>query len=322
MGSLRKNDRPGSQWYPKAGLGLFIHWGISSVDGYLDLSWGMRKGFPYSPRICTPEEYFALAKYFHPLHFDPEKWIVAAKEAGCRYCVFTTRHHDTFAMWPTAFGDFSTRTYLDGRDFVGGYVEACRRHGMRVGLYYSPPDWRTTSEYLPHGGWHEDRTAQIPKTLKEYEYAIVRGQVEELLTRYGKIDLIWFDGSWQHIMTEDFIRSFQPDIVIGRGDDTNFASTECEIPTDEQYHEKFEGSWWEFCGQLNNYWGYTKEDETQVQPLSALTKWYASIRSRGGNFLINVGPDPNGEFTQLEYRRLKEFGEYVRQHPELMPPED
>ena len=100
MVNLRKNNRLGSQWFPKAGLGLFIYLGISSVDGYLDLSWGMMKDFPYSPRVCPPEEYFALAKKFNPGRFDPDRWISAAKDAGCRYCVLTTRHHDSFASGP------------------------------------------------------------------------------------------------------------------------------------------------------------------------------------------------------------------------------
>ena len=319
MVPLRKNERPGSRWFPKAGLGLFIHWGISSVDGYLDLSWGMFKNFRYSPRVCRPEEYFALAKKFNPGRYDPEKWIRAAKEAGCRYCVLTTRHHDSFALWPSAYGDFNTRTYMDGRDLVGEYVNACRKLGMRIGLYYSPWEVRTTGEYLPYGGWQKDRTGEIPQTLKEYEYAIVRGQVHELLTRYGQIDLLWFDGRWRHIVSEEFIRSLRPDLVIGRGEDTDFASTECHIPTEEEYRDSFTGCWWEFCGELNNCWGYTRRDEYRVKSLETLAEWFTSVRSHGGNFLINIGPDSEGDFTPLEYERLKEFGGFVRDHPELMP---
>ena len=317
---LRKNDRPGSRWFPGAGLGLFIHWGISSVDGYLDLSWGMMKDFPYSPRVCPPAEYFALAERFNPGRYDPCRWIAAAKEAGCRYCVLTTRHHDSFALWPSAYGDFNTRTCMGGRDLVGAYVGACRKYGMRIGFYYSPPDFRTAGEYLPYGGWQPDRTNEIPEPLRNYEHAVVRGQVHELLTRYGKIDLIWFDGPWQHIVSEEFIRSLQPDIVIGRGEDTNFATAECRIPTEEEYRENYADCWWEFCGELNNCWGYTRADEYRVKPLETLIEWFTSVRTHGGNFLINVGPDAEGDFTPLEYARLKEFGDFVRAHPELMPP--
>lgn len=318
---LRTNDRPGAQWFPKAGLGLFIHWGISSVDGYLDLSWGMMKDFIYSPRVCPPEEYFALAKKFIPGRFNAEKLIGAAKAAGCRYCVFTTRHHDSFAMWPSRYGDFNTRVYMDGRDLVGEYVAACRKYGMKVGLYFSPPDFRTCGEYLPYGGWQEDRREEIPKVLKDYEYAVVRGQVHELLTRYGKIDLLWFDGKWQHILREEEIRALQPDIVIGRGEDTNFASTECHIPTEEEYKENFTGCWWEYCGEMTNCWGYVKRDEYRLKSVEELAEWFTSVRIHGGNFLINIGPDAEGDFTELEYKRLSEFGAFVKAHPELMPEE-
>ncbi len=319
MVRLRKNDRPGSAWYPKAGLGLFIHWGISAVDGYLDLSWGMMKNFTYSPRVCRPEVYFALARKFDPGRYDPDRWISAAEDAGCRYCVLTARHHDSFALWPSAYGDFNTRAYMGGRDLIAPYVEACRKHGMKVGLYYSPPDFRTAGEYLPYGGWQPDRRGEIPKVLTDYEHAIVRGQVHELLTRYGVVDLIWFDGRWQHILTEEDIRALQPDIVIGRGEDTNFATTECHIPSEEEYREKFAGCWWEFCGELNCCWGYTRRDEYEVKSLETLVQWFTSVRRHGGNFLINMGPDSEGDFTRLEYRRLGEFGEYVRAHPELLP---
>ncbi len=319
MTKLRPNTRPGAQWFPQAGLGLFIHWGISSVDGCLDLSWGMFRDFKYSPRVCKPQEYFALAEKFNPGRFDPDKWLTAAREAGCRYAVFTARHHDSFAMWPSRYGDFSTRNHMGGRDLVGAYVEACRRQGLKVGLYYSPPDFRTAGEYLPYGGWQPDRRSEIPQVLSDYEHAIVRGQVYELLTRYGKIDLIWFDGQWQHILSEEFIRSLQPDIVIGRGEDTNFDTTECHIPTQQEYAERFSGVWWEFCGELNCCWGYTKRDEHTVKSLDTLIEWFTSVRQHGGNFLINMGPDSEGDFTCLEYERLKEFGEFVRSHPELMP---
>lgn len=316
---LRPNTRPGAEWFPHAGLGLFIHWGISSVDGYLDLSWGMYKNFKYSPRVCTPKEYFALAKKFDPGRYDADKWIRAASDAGCRYAVLTTRHHDSFALWPSEYGSFNTNTYMHGRDLVEPYVEACRKYGLKVGLYYSPPDFRTAGAYLPYGGWQEDRRSEIPKELTDYEHAIVRGQVRELLTRYGKIDLIWFDGKWQHILKEEDIRAYQPDIVIGRGEDTNFATTECHIPTEEEYKVKFSDCWWEFCGELNCCWGYTRRDEHTVKSLETLAEWFTSVRTHGGNFLINMGPDAEGDFTQLEYTRLAEFGAWLKTHPELMP---
>ncbi|MBR4235851.1 MAG: alpha-L-fucosidase [Clostridia bacterium] len=319
MANVRINTHPEAQWFPRAGLGLFIHWGISSVDGYLDLSWGMMKDFKYSPRVCPPEEYFALAKRFNPGRYDARKWIKAAADAGCRYAVLTTRHHDSFALWPSRYGDFNTRTYMDGRDLLQPYVDACREYGLKVGFYYSPPDFRTTFEYKRYGGWYPEHDETPPKELTDYEHAIVRGQVRELLTRYGRIDLLWFDGQWRHIINEDDIRALQPWLVIGRGEDTDFATTECRIPTEEEYAEKFTGNWWEFCGELNCCWGYTRRDEYTVKSLETLVNWFTNVRAHGGNFLINIGPDSEGDFTPIEYERLAQLGEYVKAHPELMP---
>lgn len=312
MQTVHPNLHPDAQWFPKAGLGLFIHWGIASVDGYLDLSWGMMKDFKYSPRVCPPEEYFALAKKFDPGRYDADKWIAAASEAGCRYAVLTSRHHDSFCLWPSRYGDFNTRTYMGGRDLIAPFIEACRKYGLKVGLYYSPPDFRTAGEYLPYGGWQEDRRSEIPQELTDYEHAMVRGQVRELLTNWGRIDLIWFDGKWRHILDEAKIRALQPGIVIGRGDDTDFATTECRLPTQEEYEAEFRGRWWEYCGELNCCWGYTKRDEHTVKSLDDLLKWYNFTHERGGNFLINMGPDAEGDFTKLEYQRLKEFGEAIK----------
>ena len=312
MQTVHPNLHPDAQWFPKAGLGLFIHWGIASVDGYLDLSWGMFRDFKYSPRVCPPEEYFALAKKFDPGRYDADKWIAAASEAGCRYAVLTARHHDSFCLWPSRYGDFNTRTYMGGRDLIAPFIEACRKYGLKVGLYYSPPDFRTAGEYLPYGGWQQDRRSEIPQELTDYEHAIVRGQVRELLTRWGRIDLIWFDGKWRHILDEDRIRALQPGIVIGRGDDTDFATTECRLPTEEEYEAEFKGRWWEYCGELNCCWGYTRRDEHTVKSLDDLLKWYNFTREHGGNFLINMGPDSEGDFTRLEYQRLKEFGEAIK----------
>ncbi len=318
MSHLAITDRPGAQWFPKAGFGIFLHWGISSVDGYLDISWGMMKDYKWSPRSCPPGEYFALAKKFNPGRYDPEKWIVAAKAAGARYCVLTTRHHDSYALWPSAYGDFNTRIYMDGRDLVGEYVKACRKHGMKVGFYYSPPDFRTCGEYMDYNGWQPNRYAEIPPVLEQYSAAIAKGQIYELLTKYQP-DLLWFDGGWQHLYKLEELLALQPDLVVGRGGGSHFESSECIIPTPEQYEQKFKGGWWEFCGELSNCWGYTRWDEYSIKPVERLAEWFTQIRTMGGNYLINVAPDSEGDFTPLEYERLAELGEFVKSHPELMP---
>ena len=153
-------QHPEAQWFANAALGLFIHWGIPSVSGEFDLSWGMWKNEPGTRKLCaqiyglqgpgltiTPEEYWELARDFNPQEFQPEKMLKAAKEAGFTYAVLTAKHHDGFALWPSEYGDFSTKNYMGGRELVGEYVEACRKTGMKVGLYFSPPDWYFTRRY-------------------------------------------------------------------------------------------------------------------------------------------------------------------------------
>ena len=299
---------PDAQWYPKAELGLFVHWGISSVHGNVDLSWGMCHDFEYTPERITPDEYFALAKDFDPQRYDPEKWVAAAKEAGFQYMVLTSRHHDSFALWPSRYGDYNTKNYMGGRDLIRPYVEACRKYGMRVGLYYSPPDWRTPREYMAFNNLGTAKEP-IPQVVQDYIRAIIRGQVTELLTNYGHIDLIWFDGRGLDYISREEIYEMQPHIVIGRGNDTDFGTIETELPTEEDYHEKFEGRWWECCHEWNRYWGYTKDEE--YKSVEEIAGWFKLITGYHGNLLVNVAPNKDGELPEVVYDRLKEFGSWL-----------
>lgn len=140
---MEHTTHPDAQWFDDAGLGMFIHWGISSVDGTGELSWSMMARSE-NEQPAT-DAYFEQAERFSPDHYDPDDWLAAAKRAGMEYAVLTTKHHDGFAMWPSEYGDFSTTEYCDGRDLVGEYVAACRRHGIKVGFYFSFPDWHHSS---------------------------------------------------------------------------------------------------------------------------------------------------------------------------------
>jgi alpha-L-fucosidase len=229
-------QHPDAQWYPDAGLGLFIHWGIASVKA-MNISWPMIPGRALAvkritdpaereriiregdynlngkPNSITPNEYWEMAKDFNPQKYDPDKWLKAAKAAGFEYVVLTTRHHEGFALWPSAYGNFDTKNYMGGKDLLKPYVEACRKNGLKVGFYYSPPNWHFEKDFknFMYGGGAKKnpefpeldadlkpRTSKpsaedLAKHQKAYD-EMVRGQVTELLTRYGKIDLLWFDG--------------------------------------------------------------------------------------------------------------------------------
>lgn len=325
---FRRTTHPDAQWFGSAGLGLFIHWGISCVQGSIDLSWGMVKNTTWDTASenrnkVTPREYFALADRFDPDHYDPDLWLAPAAKAGFRYVVMTTRHHDGYAMWPSKHGEFGTRTHLNGRDLVRPYVEACRRNGLKVGLYYSPPDWYWNRKYMsfnygsPAYGFRSDfpdrsdfgldhQPADIPAKPDSWDeryYAYVRGQVIELLTRYAPVDLLWFDGPPPAISIDE-IRGLNPGIVVnprmhGCGD---FKTPECAMP-----NGPMEG-WWELCEiWQHGGWGYTTVGGEKYKPLDWMLGRLKQVRQWGGNYLINVGPRPDGTLPDAYYERMAEL---------------
>lgn len=324
----QRTTHPDAQWFGDAGLGLFLHWGISAVHGGIELSWGMMAGTPWTDETVgkvTPSEYFALADRFNPQGYDPDRWISAAAAAGFRYAVLTTKHHDGFALWPSKFGEFSTRTHLGGRDLVQPYVDACRGHGIKVGLYYSPPDWYWNREYMSfHYGspaaagkrrfpdrqdydMHH-RPARIPPKPPGWDdefRGYVRCQIEELLERYHPFDLLWFDGGRQHqIITIPEIREYNPGIVVnprlhGYGD---FKTPEGRMPDGP-----VEG-WWELCDIWSEAeWGHQKGSGDRLKPLDWMLDRLRQVRKWGGNYLVNVGPKPDGTMPEMFYQRMDEL---------------
>jgi len=338
-------SHPDAQWYPEAGLGLFIHWGICSVKA-MNISWPMIPGRALAkqriidpaereriiresdynlngrPPEITPNEYWEMAKDFNPQNYDPDKWMAAAKEAGFEYAVLTTRHHEGFALWPSAYGDFSTTNYMGGRDLLKPYVEACRKHGLKVGLYYSPPNWHFERDYkdFMYGGGHSKNpefpplgpdlkpratkpSAEELARFQAADEAMVRGQVQELLTRYGKIDLLWFDGraptpNGRNCITIEEIRQLQPGIVInprmhGHGD---FITYERNLTTD-----RVASGWAEFCNTWTSGWSH------QNIPFRAdgfVLGQFVKCRSLGINYLLGVGPMASGEFCDGIYHNM------------------
>jgi alpha-L-fucosidase len=337
---------PEAQWFPNAGLGLFIHWGLSSVKS-MDISWPMIPGRALAEKrldsaelsrivkerdynlngkapSITPNEYWSMAKDFHPQNYNPDKWIKAAKEAGFKYAVLTTRHHEGFAMWPSDYGDFSTKNYMDGVDLVKPFVDACRKYGMKVGLYYSPPNWYFDREYMSFiYGKAYTTNPSLPKvdadlnprtTFKsetqirqhQAEYAaMVKGQVTELLTRYGKIDLLWFDGkppipNGSNVISADEIRKLQPGIVLnprlhGKGDFITFERNPPKsAPAD---------TWAEFCNTWTNSWA--NSNTIPFRSNAFILGQFVSARAWGVNYLLGVGPTSSGEFPGDVYANMK-----------------
>jgi alpha-L-fucosidase len=358
------NTNAAAQWFPPAGFGLFLHWGIAAVQGgavvnHGDLSWAMQPKGLMNKRIddpaereriirerdwnldgkppLTPNQYWALAKDFNPQSYDPEKWCAAAKAAGFSYVVLTTRHHDGFALWPSDYGDLSTKDFMGGRDLVKPFVEACRKYGLKVGLYYSPPNWHFDREsmdflyYRAHAKNPEfpkldadlkPRTNQLSaEELKRHNAevdAMVKGQVEELLTRYGKIDYLWFDGGPssgnRQCITRERIQELQPGIVIGprlhgKGDLITFESN--TVTDDTMKKAALLNGWAEWCLTWTpSGWSYHKgrplADDGWV--LSRL----AAARSLGVNMLLDLGPTEQGELDADAYKHLANVASWMK----------
>ena len=318
-------------WFPQAGLGMFIHWGLASLGGHHDLSWSMMKDTPWdkgsnNQNKLKPSEYFALAERFQPANYHPEKWLQAAKEAGFGYAVLTTRHHEGFALWPSDFGDFSTKNFMGGRDLVGEYVAACRKTGLRVGFYYSPPDWHYERAYRswgyntkgtpesPHLGLNHEPIGQLPPKPADYEakyVAYVNGQLRELLTRYGQVDYLWFDGSaGKDVLSIAEIRALQPGIIVndrqhGTGD-VRTGPYECQLPK-----ERPQGTW-EHCFSMMGAWGYTQPEH--CSSAAVLLSHLALVRGWGGNVLANYGPRPDGEMPACFYAHMADLKAWRANH--------
>jgi len=315
---------PDAQWYPDAGLGLFIHWSPSSVKG-INIGWSMIEGLNGRPAQITPNEYWALAEKFNPQKYDPNKWLKAAKDAGFVYAVFTTRHHEGFAMWPSAYGEFNTKNYMGGRDLLKDYVNACRKNGLKVGFYYSPPDWyfeRETKNFTrrpnspPLGPDLKPRESKpTPEQLaaQTVEYSrMIRGQLEELLTKYGKIDLLWFDGRAPNVapdecMSVERIRELQPGIVLntrwhGRGD---FINMERTLKTD-----KIQDGWAEYCNTWTPYWPHV--NDAPFRAPGFILGQLVTCRSLQVNYLPGVGPTLDGEFVDGIYQGFAAVRDWMK----------
>jgi len=362
--TYKHTTNPGAQWYPEAGFGLFVHWSIASIKE-VDLSWPMMagtqigwsskkptqdsvnrfiaKGDFFAGHHCeldhsclTPNQYWEQAKYFDPKNYDPDKWIKAAKAAGMTYAVLTTRHHDGFAMWPSKYGNFNTKNYMGGRDLVKEFVAACRKYGLKVGLYYSGPDWHFNKDFQNFLYYGVSRDyANIPsidadlhvrtivKTAaekqKHYEEvaAYLKGQDKELQTNYGKIDMIWFDGgpdipkdniAMKHTITMDRIHQLQPGIVVsprffGYGDYKTLEGDKA-LPTTVQ------NDWAELCATIADPgWGYTK---APLKSTAYVLNELATCRANNTNLLLNFGPTKDGVFTDGMMSRLNEIAAWMK----------
>jgi alpha-L-fucosidase len=296
------NDAQKTEIFRDAGLGLFIHWGPNSQMG-TEISWPLNNASD-----DYVEKYYALAGTFNPTLFNAAAWAGLAKLAGMEYAVFTSKHHDGFCMFDTAYSDFKITRTPYGKDIVAQVAEAFRKEKILVGFYYSPGDFRYQYETGRRGQFlmAPDFESEAPfgprrKGFADYE----RAQVEELLTRYGDIFMLWFDGPCEPLKKHAW--RVRQDIFIGRG----------EIPTPEQeIPGQPDDRAWESC--MTTSWQWSYQPNADVRTAREVIQNLIHIRARGGNLLLNVGPRPDGRIAPQDDDLLRELGLWMMLYGEAV----
>lgn len=286
-----------TDWFNNARFGMFIHWGVYSIPARGE--WVM-----YVERIPA-EEYAPFAQKFNPKKYDADEWVGLAKEAGMKYMVLTSRHHDGFSLFDSQVSDFTAPKTAAKRDLITEYVKACRKAGMKIGFYYSLLDWRWPAYFA---GPKNDPEGFAK--LVEYVHA----QVRELCTNYGKIDVLWYDGGWPHdaeawqsAKLNAMVRQLQPHILIN-----NRSQLPEDFDTPEQHiAASSAGRMWESCMTLNDNWGYSAGDHNW-KSTTQLIHNLVSCASGAGNFLLNVGPKSDGTIPGPSIERLKKISAWMK----------
>jgi len=282
-------------WWHEAKFGMFIHWGLYSVIGQHE--WAKeQEGVPLL-------QYEILAKHFHPKPNAARDWARLAKAAGQKYMVMTSKHHEGFCNWDTQLTDYNAMDQGPGRDLVREFVEAARAEGLRVGFYYSLMDW-----HHPDGAkCKTDEAAR--RRFVDYTHGLIR----ELMTNYGKIDILWYDvdwplsaEQWESERMNEMVFSLQPDIIVN-----NRNGLPGDFSTPEQYIQAAEaGRAWETCMTLNDSWGFNRADDQWKNAKTIVDNLITCARG-GGNYLLNIGPEPDGSVPQPSVEVLEAVGKWL-----------
>ncbi|MCC6442800.1 MAG: alpha-L-fucosidase [Armatimonadetes bacterium] len=286
------------KWFREARFGMFIHWGLYARLGRHE--WVMNR-----ERIPV-EEYEKLADTWKPGEWPARTWAKLAKKAGMRYMVMTTKHHEGFCLFDSALTDYNAKKRGPGRDLVAEYVEAARAEGLRVGFYYSMMDW-----HHPDGA----RCKHDEQARRRF-VGYIHGQVRELCTNYGKLDIMWYDVSWpldaegwESAKMNAMVRQLQPDIIIN-----DRSQLPEDFGTPEQHITPASGGRaWEACMTFNESWGYTPID-TNYKSAWNVVGMLRQVAAGGGNLLLNIGPTPEGGVPVECSTALEEVGEWMSQY--------
>ncbi|MEN6354597.1 MAG: alpha-L-fucosidase [Bacteroidales bacterium] len=328
-------------WWNEARFGMFITWGVYSVYG------GEYKGYQQARggaewimnRCKIPvAEYRETARMFNPVNYDPDAWVKMARDAGIRYIVITTKHHDGFALFDSKASDWDVvDATIYRKDLLKPLAAACKKYGIKLGLYYSQAvDWTNpggaAARRVMKEGWPNPDSAKIDlytlehdghwdpvqetATFDEYIDRIAVPQVKELLTNYGDVSILWWDYDAQMKSAEGAAKlkdllTLQPLIITNDRLHPDFHG---DTKTPEQAipdRDAVKGQNWETCMTMNNSWGFKKFDNSWKSS-ETLIRNLVKIASRGGNYLLNIGPKPDGTFPEESIQRLKEIGQWMK----------
>lgn len=327
------------RWWLDARFGMFVHWGIYAIPA--------RGEWVRSVEELPDEAYAPYAAEFGAPDFDPRAWARLAREAGMRYLVLTAKHHDGFCLFDSALTDFKVTNAPLGRDVVGEVLDAARAEGLRVGLYFSLIDW-----HHPDFPQYGDRNAPLRRDAaagsnegRDWDryLAFMHGQVRELCTNYGRLDLLWFDFSYDDMRGErwgatrlmEMVRELQPDVIVnnrlevsGEGMGSlaacapnpyhgDFVTPEQIVPPRGLLDAHGDPLAWEACVTMNDHWGYCAADR-RWKPAGLVVRKLVECVSKGGNLILNVGPDARGRVPEACARELREVGRWLRDNGEAV----
>ena len=310
-------------------FGVFIHWGIYSM--FAQGEWYLQNAG------LNRDEYAKAADAFYPHRFDAKEWVSAIKASGAKYICFTTRHHDSFSMWDTDESEFNIVDATPyGRDVLKEIAKECRKQGIALHLYYSHADW--SRDDYPRGRTAKGVTGRDESLINwEHYYNFMNRQITELLTEYGPIRAIWFDGWWDHDedptpfdweLDEQYalVHKLQPSCMVANNHHQSpFAGEDIQIFERDLPGENTHGLSGqaisklplETCQTMNGMWGYKVVDQN-YKSVDTLIRYLVSTAGKGANLLLNVGPQPNGELPAAAVERLKAMGEWMEANGETV----
>lgn len=308
-----KEENAKMQWFKDAKLGIFIHWGLYAVDG-IDESWSFYNGY------ISHKNYLDQTKGFTAKNYNPEAWAELIKDSGAKYSVITSKHHDGFALWNTRFGSLNAVEGAASRkDVLTPFVNALRKNKLKVGIYFSLPDW----SYPDYTHFTRDsiryKVAEEPKRWEKF-LTYYQGQLKELSDRYNP-DLYWFDGDWEHSSEEwqapkvrQMLLDRNPNTILNSRlrDEGDYATPEQGMPIIRP-----EDPYWELCMTMNDSWGFQKNDDA-YKTTDQIIGIFTDVIANGGNLLLDIGPKADGSIPKEQEAILKGLGRWTNKHKEAI----